>query len=186
MDSKSCSESVSCSCSSNGEVTPGVVKRTKNGCKCTCKSGSGGQNRLRKLCASGRLSGRICERFGGLLSIQSDDEGHNHGQEVVRLVAKIISNIIELDKLMSSKENDNVGEEGEEGEEGEDNEGEENKGEENEEEENEGEDNEEEENEGEENEGEENEGEENEGEENEGEEEEGSESVLQSLLSLIN
>ena len=123
MDSKSCS--VSCSCSSNGEVTPGVVKRTKNGCKCTCKSGSGGQNRLRELCTSGRLSGRICERFGGLLSIQSDDEGHDHGQEVVQLVKEFISNLIELDKLITSKEEDK-GEESEEGEEGEDNEGEEN------------------------------------------------------------
>ena len=99
LDSTTCS--VSCSCTVNGVVTPGVVTRTENGCTCSCNSGSGGQDRLRELCASGRLSAFICERlgFGGQLSVQSDDESHGNGQEDVQLVAKIISSLIKLDKL---------------------------------------------------------------------------------------
>ena len=103
--------SVSCSCTVNGVVTPGVVTQTENGCTCTCNggsgggssggSGSGGQDRIRELCEQGRLSAFICERFGfgGQLSIQSDNEGHDNGQEVVQLVAEIISSLIKLDKL---------------------------------------------------------------------------------------
>ena len=100
--------SVSCSCTVNGVVTPGVVTQTENGCTCSCNSGSGGESsggsgsdRIRELCEEGRLSAFICERFGfgGRLSMQSYDEGHDNGQEVVQLVAEIISSLIKLDKL---------------------------------------------------------------------------------------
>ena len=100
--------SVSCSCTVNGVVTPGVVTHTENGCTCTCTSGSGGgssggsgSDRIRELCEEGRLSAFICERlgFGGRLSIQSDNEDHDNGQEVVQLVTEIISSLIKLDKL---------------------------------------------------------------------------------------
>ena len=97
--------SVSCSCTVNGVVTPGNVTHTENGCTCTCGGGSGGgsgvEDRIRELCTAGRLSPFICERygFGGQLSIQSDDEDHVNSQEVVQLVAEIISSLIKLDKL---------------------------------------------------------------------------------------
>ena len=72
-----------------------------------------------------------------ILSIQSDDEGHQYSQEIVRLVATIIPDIVKLDEIREKliKIKDKKEKEGEEheGEEGEEYKGEENEGEDNEE-----------------------------------------------------
>ena len=119
-----------------------------------------GKQHLRQLfCTSSSSATCNCDGKGTPIPpvsrIQSNNEERKFSQEVVQLVAEIISGFIksELDKIFSERLIGSNGErENEEGNEGEESEGEGNEGEESE---------------GERNEGEENEGEENEGEENE-------------------
>lgn len=156
-------------------------KESMEGC-CNCASiGPDTSVGIHQLCAERKLRKSSCDKFNVLLHRQTqiDDKEYEYSREIIQIVTRIISNIVELDKMVKEHEQEGEENEGEEWEnenhEGEDNEGEEWEGEEREGEENEGEEKEGEENEGEEREGEENEGEENEGEENEGEEKEGEE-----------
>ena len=72
-----------------------LIRRSEEMSKSTAPTGDGGSP-----APSEPPTGRSGTAMSNaILSIQNDDEGHQYSQEIVRLVAKIISDMVKLDKI---------------------------------------------------------------------------------------